>query len=111
MNYKFIYHVSTGIWPLKLNNVVFSHYVPQKSRCYIDIHGIHYCDVIMGAMASQITSLTIVYWTVYSGVNQRQHQSSASLTFVREIHRWPMNSRHKGLVTRKMFPFDDVIMS
>ena len=64
----------------------------------------------MGTMASQITSLTIVYWTVYLGADQRKHQSSASLAFVRGIHRWPVNSPHKGPVTRKMFPFDDVIM-
>ena len=63
----------------------------------------------MGAMALQITSLAIVYM-VYSGEDQRKHQSSASLAFVRGIHRWPVNSRHKGPVTRKMFPFDDVIM-
>ena len=61
-------------------------------------------------MASQITSLTIVYSTVYSGTDQRKHQSSASLAFVQGIRRWPVNSPHKGLVTRKMFPFDDVIM-
>ena len=67
-------------------------------------------DVIMSAMASQITSLTIVYSTVYSGSDERKHQSSASLAFVRGIHRWPMNSPHKGPVTRKMFPFDDAIM-
>ena len=65
----------------------------------------HYCDVIMGAMASQITSLTIVNSTVHSGVNQRKHQSSASPVFVRGIH-----SPHKWSVTRKMFPFVDVIM-
>ena len=62
----------------------------------------------MGAMASQITSLTIVYSTVYSGTDQRKHQSSAALAFVRGIHRWPVNSQHKGPVTPKMFPFDDV---
>ena len=56
------------------------------------------------------TSLTIVYWTVYSGTDQRKHQSSASLAFVRGIHRWPVNSPHKGPVTRKLFPFDEVIM-
>ena len=71
---------------------------------------IQYNDVIMGTMASQITSLTIVYSTVYSGTDQRKHQSSASLAFVRGIHRSPVNSTHKGPVTRKMFPFDDVIM-
>ena len=64
----------------------------------------------MGSMASQITSLTIVYSTVYSGADQREHQCSASLAFVRGIHRWPVNSPHKWPVTRKMFPFDDIIM-
>ena len=64
----------------------------------------------MGAKASQITSLAIVYSTVYSGADQRKHQSSASLVFVRGIHRGPVNSPHKWPVTRKMFPFDDVIM-
>ena len=71
---------------------------------------IHYDDVIMSAMASQITSHTIVYSIVYLGADQRKHQSSASLAFVRGIHRWPVNSPHKGPVTRKMFPFDDVII-
>ena len=70
----------------------------------------HYYDVIMGAMASQITSLTIVYSTVYSSADRRKHQSSPSLAFVRGIHRRPVNSPHKGPVTRKIFPFDDVIM-
>ena len=70
----------------------------------------HYCDVKMGAMASQITSLSIVYSTVYSDADQRKHQSSASLAFVRGIHRGPVNSPHKWPVTQKMFPFDDVIM-
>ena len=65
----------------------------------------------MGVMAYQITSLTIVYSTDYSGANQRKHQSSASLAFVRGIHRRLMKSPHKWQVTRKMFPFDDVIMS
>ena len=67
---------------------------------------LHYYDVIMGTMASQITSLTIVFSTVYSDADQRKHQSSASLAFMRGIHRSP----HKWPVTRKMFPFDDVIM-
>ena len=42
---------------------------------------------------------------------QRKHQSSASLAFVRWIHRGLVISPHKWPVTRKMFPFDDVIMS
>ena len=70
----------------------------------------HYSD-IMGAIVSEITSLTTVSWTDYSGADQRKHQSPASLAFVRGIHRWPVNSPHKWSVTRKMFPFDDVIMS
>ena len=65
----------------------------------------------MGAMASQITSLTIVYSTVYLGTDERKHRSFASLAFVRRISRWPVNSPHTGPVTRKMFPFDDVIMN
>ena len=64
----------------------------------------------MGAMASQITSLTVVYSTVDSGADQSKHQSSASLAFVWGIHREPVNSPHKWPETRKMFPFDDVIM-
>ena len=70
----------------------------------------HYDDVIMDTIASQITSLTIVYSIVYSDADERKHQSSASLGFVRGIHRGPVNSPHKWPVTRKMFPFDDVIM-
>ena len=62
----------------------------------------HYCDVMMGAMASQITSLTIVYSTVHSGADQRNYQSPASLAFVNSPHKWP--------VTRKMSPFDNAIM-
>ena len=65
----------------------------------------------MGMLASQITSLTIVYSTDYSGVDKRKHQSSASLAFVWGIHRGPVNSPQKWPVTRKMFPFDDVIMT
>ena len=64
----------------------------------------------MGAMASQITSLTVVYSTVYSGADQRKHQSSVPLAIVQGIHRWPVNSPQKWPVTRKIFPFNDVIM-
>ena len=69
----------------------------------------HYNDVIMTAMASQITSRAIAHSIVYSGSDQTKHKSSASLAFVRGIHRWPVNSPHKRPVTRKMFLFDDVI--
>ena len=80
---------------------------PSYNQIYVDFH---YNDVIMSTMAPRVTSLTIVYSTVYSGVDQRKLQNSASLAFVRGIHRWPVNSPHIGPVTRKMFPFDDVIM-
>ena len=81
-----------------------------RCQCYHAEMLPHYDDVIMGTIASQIASLTIVYSTVYSGADQSKHQSSASLAFVWGIHRGPVNSPHKWPVTRKMFPFDDVIM-
>ena len=65
----------------------------------------------MSAVVSQITGVSIVCSTVCSGADQINHQSSASLAFVRGIHRSPVNSQHKGEVTRKMFPCDDFIMS
>ena len=69
----------------------------------------HYSDVIMSAMVSNHWRL--VCPTACSGTDQRKHQSSASLASVRGIHRWPVNSLHKGPVTWKMFPFDDVACS
>ena len=74
------------------------------------INTYHYNDVMVDSIRSQITSLTIVYSIVYSDADQRKHQSNASLVFVRLIHRGPVNSPHKWPVTRKMFPFHDVIM-
>ena len=85
--------------------------LPSSYATVVQICNTHYSDVIMGMMPSQITSLIIVYSTVYLGTDQRKHQSSASLAFVWGIHRGPVNSPHKWPVTRKMFPFDDVIMS
>ena len=70
----------------------------------------HYSVIIMGVMSSQITSLTIVYSTIYSDTDQRKHQSSTSLAFVWGINWWRVTSPHKWPVTRKMFPYDDVIM-
>ena len=85
-----------------------THAGPLSGLCFFRL--IHYDDVIMEAIASQITSLTTVYSTVHSGGDQSKHQSCASLAFVWGIHRGPVNSPHKRPVTRKMFPFDDVIM-
>ena len=88
------------------------HWQQQQQQPSVNVSIItnHYNDVIMRAMAYQITSLTIVYSTAHSGAHQRKHQSSTSLAFVRGIHRSLVNYPHKGPVTRKMFPFDDVIM-
>ena len=100
-----ITHRHQAIIPTNDGRVHWRKYAP------LDLDALeHYRDVIMGAVASQTTSLTIVYSTVYSEADQRKHQSSASLTFVWGIHRRPVNSPHKWPVTRKMFPFDDVIM-
>ena len=75
------------------------------------MYRIHYSDVITSIMVSQITSVSSVYSTVCSGIDQRKHQSPESVAFTRGIHQWPMNSPHKGPVTLKIFPFDDVIMT
>ena len=80
------------------------HPMPRGFEVSLDIH------TTKGTMASQITSLTIVSSNVCSGIDQRKRQSSASLAFVQGIHRWPVKSPHKWPVTRKMFPFDGVIM-
>ena len=76
------------------------------TQCFVVVL---YSDVIMGTVASKITSLTIVYSTVYSDADQRKHQSSASLAFVWGIHRRPGNSPHKCPVTQEMFSYYDVI--
>ena len=64
---------------------------------------IRHSDVIMSAMASQITGVLIVYSTVCSCADQRKHKKYASLAFVRRVHRWPVNSPHKGQVKLKYF--------
>ena len=61
----------------------------------------HYSDGMMSEMASQLTGVLVVCSTVCSGADQRKHHSSASLAFERGIQRWPVNSPHKGAVTRK----------
>ena len=76
----------------------------------VEILLMHYNDVIMGPMASQINSLTIVFSVVNSYADQRKHQSSASLPFVREFTGARWIPRTKGQSSGKMFPFDDVNM-
>ena len=82
----------------------------DKMRNFNHAGNVHDSDVIMSTMASQITGVLIVCLNVCSVADQRKHQSSMSLAFVRGIHRWQVKSPHKGPVTQKMFPFDDVIM-
>ena len=60
-----------------------------------DFYHWHYNDDTMGVMTSQITSFMIVYSSVYSDADQRKHQSSTSLAFVRGIHQWPVNYPQK----------------
>ena len=84
----------------------------RKNQCCLNhqLGPLHYSNVMMSMMASQITGLTSVYSTVCLGADQRKQQRSASRAFVGGIHRWPMTSPHKWPVIRKMFPFDGVIM-
>ena len=79
------FHLMTSSWPLVRDHLSFKTIFKT----------IHYCDVLMGAIASQITSLTSAYSTVYSDADQRKHQSSAALAFVQGIHRGSVNSPHK----------------
>ena len=99
--------VFSSMWMLTFSWGLFysnSSWYNPKENC------LHYNDVKMGAIASQITGLMIVYSTVHSDADQGKHQSSASLDFVRGIPGEPGNSPHKWPVTRKMLPYDDVIM-
>ena len=78
-------------------------------RLINSLWSIHYSDVIVGTMVSQINNLTIVYSTIYSCSDWRKHQCSTSLAFVQGIRWWLVNSPHKWPVTCKMFPFDDIM--
>ena len=84
---------------LQMTDWIFLTYLVEKC---------HYSDATIGSMAPQITGVLIVCLTVCSGTYQRKHQR---LAFVMGIYRWPGDFPHKGPVTRKMFPFDDVIMT
>ena len=88
--------------PSGRQRTVYSNYSTFWEVLYVVNVIVHHNDVLMGAIASQITSLTIVFSVIYLDTDQRKHQSSASLAFVWGIHRGRP-------VTRKMFPFDDVI--
>ena len=100
----------TGRFATKFRKFLVRHFEWRQEATERKLEIMHYNDVIMGVIASQITSLAIVYSIVYSDADQRKHQCSASLAFVWGINRGPVNSPHKWPVTREMFPFDDVIM-
>ena len=76
----------------------YAWYAQTKQRTTLSC--VHYSDVIMGVMASQITGASSVCSVVCSGADQRKHQSPVSLAFVREIHRWTVDSPHKGRLTK-----------
>ena len=95
---RIVHAKPSSIFEQKLYWPMWSHYSISNKN-----HPAHYNDVIMNAMTSPITSLTIVYSTVLSGTDERKHHSSASLGFVRGIHRWPVNSPTKGQQCGKCF--------
>ena len=84
--------ISWSLWLFACN--AHSRYAAIKIVWHLILH--HYSDIIMGSMASSITSLSLVYSTVCLGADQWKHQSSASLTFVGGIHTWPVNSLTNG---------------
>ena len=103
------YYIELHSCPSRMiENLMLSNSTLMRDNQIIGSHQtskLHYNDVIKGKIASQIISLAIVYSTVYSDADQRKHQSSAPLAFVRGIAKW-----HKWPVTREIFPFVDVIM-
>ena len=89
------------------NQIVHS----ELGYVHINVWGVfHYTDVIMSMIASQITSLAVVYSMVYSGADQRKTSKLRVTGLCAGNSPGPVKSPHKGPVTRKMFPFDDVIM-
>ena len=94
----------SGKWPILAAEWSYDWSIPSGMTLNIS-------DVTMGHMTYQITGISTVCSTMRSGAYQTKYQSSKSSFFVRGIHRWPVNSPHKGPVTRKMFPFDNVIMT
>ena len=87
------------------------HYALSVPRGHIPLKNTyHYSDVIMSILASQITGDSTVCFTVWLDQHQRKHQSPRYWSFVKGIHRRMVGSPHKGTVTRRPFPFDDVIM-
>ena len=93
---RFIISANISVNKLWDGSPVQKFYLTLTARGFTDVYisgpKSHYDDVIMGSIASEITSLASVYSAVYSGADQRKHQSSASLAFVRGIHRGPQRA-------------------
>ena len=94
---------------------VKNNFEQQNVRTF-DQHGMnatwrHYDDVIMSEVASQITSLTIVFTQPFIRAQIKENIKAPRHWPLCGIHRWPVNFPHKWPVTRKIFPFDDVIMN
>ena len=105
----FYYQYYISCWCLEVRSLIFNR--TGWSEVILAPHGRgHYNDVIMTTMASQITSLTVVYSTVYSDADQRKHQKLRVTGLCVGNSPGLVNSPYKGPVMRKMFPFDDVIM-
>ena len=102
---RYVCYVVSLVWlydnSLWLNDVIWRQWTESPSIQVMNCH--HYNDVIMTTMASQITSLMVVYSNVYSDPDQRKHQSSASLAFVWGIHRDRWIPRTKGQLRGKCF--------
>ena len=95
LNYAIYLHICLCV----MRNEASFHYTVRVCMCQcwlLYIYSAHYSDVIMSAMVYLIIGISIVNSAVCSGADQRKHQSSELLAFVRGIHRWPVNSRTKG---------------
>ena len=105
--YDMVYYTVIPLFDMvyySMNITYIQHDVTSSE--YKSDHELHFRDAIMSTMASKITGVL----SVCSSTDQRKHQSSTLLAFVKGIQRWPVDSPHKGLVTLKMFSFDDVTM-
>ena len=106
-DFNYLCHLSVKIWSKIQIYFMFPRINSARLGLIYPLQWRHNgCD----AIASQITGVSIVCSVVCSDAEHRHYQSSVSLAFMRMIHRWPVDSPRKGPVTRKMYPFDDVIM-
>ena len=102
-------------WPKKLQHNRPARSAGQKrqhvyNRDQSTLYNVHYSDVIMSTMASQITSVSIVHSTVCSGADQRKYQGSTSLALCEGNSPVTGEFPTQRTVTRKFFPFGDAIM-